>query len=115
MKKGFSGNRKYIIFPYFRCTHGRLGLNVHLTMAHMKLEISVSAVSQNLVRLKGKGRQKKNKQTNEETRQQQKEKKQCCAWRLVSSLLRDDTKNGCVADYGHWRASSERLEQASWY
>ena len=65
---------------------------------------------------KGKGpTEKKNKQTNEETRQQQKEKKQCCAWRLVSSLLRDDTKNGCVADYGHWRASSERLEQASWY
>ena len=60
MKKGFSGNRKYIIFPYFNCTHGCLGLNVHLTMAHIKLEIRVS---QNLVRLKKKGRQKKNKQT----------------------------------------------------
>ena len=92
MKKGFSGNRKYIIFPYFSCTHWRLGLNVHLTMAHMKLEISVSAVSQNLVRLKGKGRQKKktNKRGNKTTT---KRKKQCCAWRLVSSLLRNNTKN----------------------
>ena len=62
MKKGFSGNRKYIIFAYFNCTHGRLGLNVHLTMGHIKLELRVS---QNLVRLKEKGRQKKN-QTNKQ-------------------------------------------------
>ena len=62
MKKGFAGNRKYIIFPYFNCTHGRLGLNVHLTMAHIKLEIRVS---QNHKRPKVKGRQKK-KQTNKQ-------------------------------------------------
>ena len=80
MKKGFSGNRKYIIFPYFRCTHGRLGLNVHLTMAHMKLEISVSAVSQNLVRLKGKGRQKK--KTNKQTRKQDNNEKKKTMLRL---------------------------------
>ena len=75
MKKGFSGNRKYIIFPYFSCTHGCLGLNVLLTMAHMKLEISVSAMSQNLVRLKGKGRQKKkntNKRGNKTTTKRKK-------------------------------------------
>ena len=44
-------------------------MNVHLTMAHMKLEIRVS---QNLVRLKGKGRQKK---TNKQTRKQKNNKK----------------------------------------
>ena len=39
-----------------------IGLNVHITMAHIKLDIRVS---QNLARLKGKGRQIKNNQTNE--------------------------------------------------
>ena len=40
-------------------------------MPHIKLKIRVS---QNLVRLKGKGRQKKKNHTNNETKQQQKEK-----------------------------------------
>ena len=79
MKKGFSGNRKYIIFPYFNCTHGRLGLNVHLTMAHIKLEIRVS---QNLERLKGKGRQKKK---NKQTMKQNNNKKKKSMLRLEAS------------------------------
>ena len=47
-----------------------LSLNVHITISEIKLEIRVS---KNLVKLKGKGRQIKNKQT---TKQNKKKKQQ---------------------------------------